>query len=93
MKAYVGCIDYSGLRRFLPEGELPRSVLQELVVGWSSPATTPVWMVLTAHDAEAVRRDLEAGCPGAACSLFLNRAIEILPLAAVARNLTDIVWN
>ena len=93
MRAYVGCIDHSGLWRFLPEDELPRRVLQELAVGWSSPTTTPVWAVLTAHDAEAVRRDLEAGCPGTACSLLLNRAVEILPLAAVTRNLTDIVLN
>jgi hypothetical protein len=89
MRAYVGYIDHSGLQRFLPEGELPRGVLQELAVGWSSPTTTPVWAVLTASDAEAVRRDLEAGCPGAACGLLLNRAVELLPLAAVARPITE----
>jgi hypothetical protein len=93
MKAYVGCIDHSGLQRFLPEGKLPRGVLQELAVGWSSPTTTPVWAVLTAHDAEAVRQDLEAGCPRAACGLLLNRAVELLPLAAVARHITETPMN
>jgi hypothetical protein len=93
MRAYVGYIDHSGLQRFLPEGGLPRGVLQELAVGWFSPTTTPVWAVLTASDAEAVRRDLEAGCPGTACSLLLNRAVEILPLAAVARHSTETALN
>ena len=93
MRAYVGYIDHSGLQRFLPEGELPRGVLQELAVGWSSPTTTPVWAVLTANDAEAIRQNLEAGCPGPACSLLLNRAVEILPLAAVARHVTETTLN
>lgn len=88
MRAYVGCIDHSGLWRFLPEDKLPRRVLQELVAGWSSPVTTLVWAVLTANDAEAVRRDLEAGCPGAACSLLLNWAVEILPLGPAEPELT-----
>jgi hypothetical protein len=93
MKAYVGCVDHTGLQRFLPEGELPRGVLQELALRWSSPTTTPVWAVLTAIDAEAVHRDLEAGCPRAACGLLLNRAVEILSLAAVARNITETTLN
>ena len=91
MKAYVGCIDHSGLWRFLPEDKLPRRVLQELVVRLSSPTTTLVWAVLTANDAEAVCRDLEAGCPGAACNLLLNRAVEILPLGPTEPELTPLL--
>jgi hypothetical protein len=83
MRAYVGCIDPYGLRRFLPEDVVPRDLLRQLLGEWSSRTTAVVWAVVPEEDAEAIRRELVADCRQAACDLLLNRAVEILPLAFV----------
>jgi hypothetical protein len=38
--------------------------------------------LLDGGDAECIRSELAAGHHGAACGLLLNRAIELLPIAA-----------
>jgi hypothetical protein len=40
-----------------------------------------VWAAVGPTAAAAVHRDIEAGSTRAACSLLLNRAVELLPLA------------
>ena len=89
MRAYVGQIDRSGLRRFLPEDAVPADLLRQLVREWSSRATTVVWAVVADDDAEALRRELRAGDPADACILLLDRAVEILPLASSAPELAQ----
>jgi hypothetical protein len=89
MRAYAGTVDHSGLRWFLPEEVLPRELLQHAVrAGWTH-STTAVWALLADEDAEAIRADLRAGRPGEACTLLLNRAVELLPLSSGAPELAD----
>jgi hypothetical protein len=85
MRAYLGQIDRSGLRRFLPEDVIPPEWVGQLARAWSSSSTAAVWAVLADEDAEALRRELRAGAHGEACSLLLDRAIEVLTLAEVVR--------
>ena len=44
--------------------------------------TTVAWTLLNDGDAEFIRSEVAAGDHDAACGLFLNRAIELLPIAA-----------
>jgi hypothetical protein len=91
MRAYVGSVDHSGLRRFLPEDAFPSALLRELVLGRFSRSTTLVWAAVAEDDAEAIRRELRTGHHRVACGLLLNRAVEILPLASVSPDLTRMV--
>jgi hypothetical protein len=59
MRAYVGCIDRYGLRRFLLEDTVPRNVLRQLIMEWSSRTTIIVWAVVADDSAEAIRREVE----------------------------------
>ena len=87
MRAYVGCIDHSGLRRFLPEDAVPRDLLRQFVQEWTSRTTAVVWAVVPEDDAEAIWRELVAEGRRTACDLLLNRATEILPLACAEPDL------
>ena len=70
---------------------MPRGILRHAVrTGWTH-ATTAVWALLADEDAEAIRADLSAGRPGEACTLMLNRAVELLPLSSGAPELAD--WD
>ena len=44
--------------------------------------TTVAWALLDDGDAESIRSEVAAGHHDAACGLLLNRAIELLSLAA-----------
>ena len=88
MRAYIGCVDRAGLRRFLAEDAVPRDLLQQLVREWSSAATTVVWAVIAENDAEMIRRELAADRRYAACNLLLNRAVEVLSFGSVEPELT-----
>ena len=44
--------------------------------------TTVAWTLLEDGDAESIRSEVAAGHHDTACGLFLNRAIELLSLAA-----------
>ena len=82
MRAYVGCIDLYGLRRFLSEDAVSRDVLQQLVREWTSRTTTVVWAVITEDNADAIQRELMDDGRWTACNLLLNRAVELLPLVS-----------
>ena len=70
LRTYVGRVEHTRLRRFLPEDVLPSGLLQELVLGWFSRSTTTVWAVVAENNAEAIRREVRAGCHRDACGLL-----------------------
>jgi len=78
MRAYVGEIARHGLRRFLLKDAVPADLLGHLVRGWSSSATTVVRAVVDADD--ALRRELCVGDPVEACTMLVDRAVEVLAI-------------
>jgi hypothetical protein len=82
MKAFVGEVDHGGLRRFIPETAIPRDELDHLARGPSPRPSAVVWILLDDRDAEAVRTEVFAGRHHDACGLVLNRAVELIPIAA-----------
>ena len=76
--------DHSGLRRLVPEEAIPADVLGRYAWGPFPRPTTVVWALLDPGDAETIRTELGAGRHRDACGLLLNRAVELLPLAAAA---------
>jgi hypothetical protein len=89
MRTYVGSVDHCGLRQFLAEDRIPAALLRELLVGWFSRSTTVIWAVVADVDAEAIHQEIRAGSHRVACSLLLNFAVEILPLASISPDLTN----
>jgi hypothetical protein len=85
MRAFVCELDHHGLRRLLPEDLLPAEELRRLA---RNPAPRPaavVWVLLEDRDAEDLRAEIAAGRHREAGNLLLNRAVELLSLAAAAR--------
>lgn len=80
MKAFVGEVDECGLRRFLPEAELPGEALVEYTRVRFPRPTTVVWAVLEEGDARIIRDRLRSQQHEDACALLLNRAVELLAL-------------
>ena len=77
------------MRWFLPEEFMPRDILRHAVrTGWTH-STTAACALLADEDAEAIRAALSAGRPGEACTLLLNRAVELLPLTSGSPELAD----
>jgi hypothetical protein len=88
MRAFVGEIDQDGLCRFVPE-ELARDDARgHPAQARSAGPTGLVWALLDDQDAEAVRAEVHAGRPRAACGLLLNRAVELISLGAAASGAT-----
>jgi len=81
MRGFICEIDQRGLYGFLPEDVLPAEDVASLGRG-QRPGTSVLWALLEESDAAAVRDEVWAGRPREACSHLLNRAIELLPLAA-----------
>jgi hypothetical protein len=82
MRAFVCEIDPQGLRRVLPEHALPAEELSRLADASGRRPTTLVWALLDEPDAEALRSEVGSGRNHDACGLLLNRAVELLPIAA-----------
>lgn len=80
MRAHVGQIDHSGVRRFLLGDWIPADSIGQLVRELTSPTTRVVRAVVDEEDAEVIRRELRAGDHGEAFSLLLDRLVEILAL-------------
>ena len=89
MRAYVGCIDRYGLRRFLLEDAVPRNVLRQLIMEWSSRTTTVVWAILADDSAEAIRRELVRQSCWNAANLLMNENAELLPVFSVLSDLGE----
>jgi hypothetical protein len=84
MRAFVCEVDGHGLRRLVPEDLLPGSELVRYARARSlRPSATAAWALLADGDAEDLRADVHAGRHQEACSLLLNRAVELLSLGAV----------
>jgi hypothetical protein len=80
MRAYVGHVEYAGLRSFVAEDVLPGDVLRDLVREWASATASVVLAILDEDAAEEIRQALRANRPDAACGVLLNRAVELMPL-------------
>jgi hypothetical protein len=84
MKAIVGELDSFGLRRLLPVDADPGLLLGTDTAARPARPTTLVWALLDEDAAEDLRADVRAGRHREACGLLLNRAVELISLAAVA---------
>lgn len=84
MRAFVGVVDSAGLRRLIPEDQIPGDALRRLARGLSLPTRTVVWALLAEGDADDLRAALGAGRHAEACGLLLNRAVELVGLGSVA---------
>jgi hypothetical protein len=84
MRAFVCEIDTQGLRRVLPEDVLPAGELSSLAHASSRRPTALVWALLEESDAEALWAEVGSGRTADACGLLLNRAVELLTIAAAA---------
>jgi hypothetical protein len=82
MRAFVCELDHRGLHGFLPEHLLPAEELARLARGPRRRSSAVVWALLDEPDAEVVRVEFGAGRHRDACELLLDRAVEILPVAA-----------
>lgn len=82
MRAFVCEIDTQGLRRVLPESIIPVEELSRLARASNRRPTALVWALLDEPDAEALRNEVGSGRTHDACGLLLNRAVELLPIAA-----------
>jgi hypothetical protein len=74
----VGQIDRHGLRQFHIEDAVPDDLLGQLVREWSSSVMTVVRAVVADDDAEALRHELRVGDPVEACTMLMDRSIEVL---------------
>ena len=82
MRAFICEVDATGLRRFLSEDVLAADGVRGYLRHRSARPTTVAWTLLEDGDAESIRSEVAAGHHDAACGLLLNRAIELLSLAA-----------
>jgi hypothetical protein len=82
MRAFVCEVDNWGLHGFLPEHLLPAEELTRLARVSCRRSSAVIWALLEETDAEVVRTEVGAGRHHDACDLLLNRAVEILPIAA-----------
>jgi hypothetical protein len=82
MRASICEVDATGLRRFLSEEVLAGDGVRGYIRHRSARPTTVAWTLLDDGDAESIRSEVAAGHHDAACGLLLNRAIELLSLAA-----------
>src|SRR4051812_43892137 len=84
MRAFVAHVDPTGLRRLTPEDLIPGDELRRMALRRSPRPGAIVWALLAEGDAEAVRAGPDAGRPGEACGLPLNRAVELISPGAAA---------
>jgi hypothetical protein len=84
MRAFVGEIDDRGFHGFLPEYLLPAEELARLARVPCRQSSAVVWALLEESDADVVRTEIGAGRHHDAFELLMNRAVELLPLAAAA---------
>ena len=82
MRAFLCEVDETGLRRLLSEDVLAGDGVRGYTRHRFARPTTVAWTLLDDGDVEAIRSEVAAGHYGAACGLLLNRAIELLSIAA-----------
>ena len=82
MRAFLCEVDETGLRRLLSEDMIAGDGVRGYTRHRFARPTTVAWTLLDDGDAESIRSEVAAGHHEAACGLLLNRAIELLSLAA-----------
>ena len=82
MRAFICEVDATGLRRLISEDVLAGEEVRGYIRHRFARPTTVAWTLLDDGDAESIRWEVAAGHPEVACGLLLNRAIELLSLAA-----------
>jgi hypothetical protein len=82
MRAFVCEIDHHGLRRLRPEELLPAVEILGLARGPYRRRLSVIWALLEEPDAEDLRAEVEAGRCRDALGLLLNRAVELIHVAA-----------
>jgi hypothetical protein len=82
MRAFLCEVDETGLRRLVSEDVLGGDEVRIYTRHRFARPTTVAWTLLADGDAESIRWEVAAGRPDVACGLLLNRAIELLSLAA-----------
>jgi hypothetical protein len=82
MRAFLCEVDETGLRRLISEDVLAGDGVHCYLRHRFARPTTVAWTLLDDGDAESIRSAVAAGHHEAACGLLLNRAIELLCLAA-----------
>ena len=82
MRAFICEVDETGLRRLLSEDVLAGDGVRGYTRHRFARPTPVAWTLLADGDAESIRSEVAAGHHEAACGLLLNRAIELLCLAA-----------
>jgi hypothetical protein len=82
MRALIREVDETGLRRLLPEDVFAGDVARCCTRHRYARPTAVAWTLLDYGDAESIRSAVTAGHHAAACGLLLNRAIELLSIAA-----------
>ena len=82
MRAFICEVDKTGLRRLVSEDVLAGDGVRGYLRRRFARPTTVAWTLLDDGDAESIRAAVAAGHHEAACGLLLNRAIELLSLAA-----------
>ena len=82
MRAFICEVDATGLRRLLSEDVLAGDGVRCYLRHRFARPTTVAWTLLDDGDAESIRSEVAAGHHEAACGLLLNRAIELLSIAA-----------
>ncbi len=75
MKAYVGIVDDTGLRAFLPDEESLRCMVT------TGPSSAWVWVAVEDDGVREIEAELRSGHRYEALSLLLNQAVEMVPLA------------
>lgn len=74
MRAYVGIVDDTGLRAFLPDEDSLRSLM---TVGYRSAC---IWAAVEDKGVREIEAELRGGHRSGALSLLLNQAIELVPI-------------
>ena len=82
MRAFICEVDETGLRRILSEDVLAGDEVRRYARGRFARPTTVTRALLDDGDAESIRSEVSAGHHDVACGLLLNRAIELLSIAA-----------
>jgi hypothetical protein len=82
MRAFLCEVDATGLRRFLSEDVLASDGVRGYLRQRFARPTTVAWTLLDDGDTESIRSAVATGHHEAACGLLLNRAIDLLSLAA-----------
>ena len=81
-RAFIRDVHETGLRRLLSDDVLAGAEPACYTRHRFAQPTTVSWTLLDAGDAECIRSEVSAGHHGATGGLLLNRAIELLPIAA-----------